>query len=74
MTSSFAVWISVPTAKVRLMKPWPRLTNELMLVSPGVFLSTLSCGSMMVASISSGAAARQKLAIDICGSSIVGSN
>ena len=61
-------------AKLRLMKPWPRPINELMLVSPGVFLSTFSCGSMILASISSGAAARQKLATETCGSSIVGSN
>ena len=61
-------------AKLRLMKPWPRPMNELMLVSPGVFLSTFSCGSMMLASMSSGAAARQKLATETCGSSIVGSS
>ena len=48
--------------------------NELILVSPGVFRSTFSCGSMILASISSGAAARQKLATDTCGSSIVGNS
>ena len=48
--------------------------NELIFVSPGVFLSTFSCGSMMFASISSGAAARQKLATETCGSSIVGNS
>ena len=64
--------MSVPTAKDRLTQPEPRLTHELILVSPGVFLSTFSCGSMMLASISSGAAARQKLATVIWGSSIVG--
>ena len=74
MTSSFAVWMSVPTAKLRLTNPAPRLMKELMLVTPGVFRSTFSCGSTMFASISSGAAARQKLATDICGSSIVGNS
>ncbi len=74
MTSSLAVWISVPTAKVRLTKPVPRPMKELMLVRPGVLRRTFSCGSTMLASISSGAAARQKLATEICGSSMVGSN
>ncbi len=69
-----AVWMSVPMAKARFTKPVPRPINELILVSPGVLRSTFSCGSMILASISSGAAARQKLAIDICGSSMFGSN
>jgi hypothetical protein len=48
--------------------------KELILVSPGVFMSTFSCGSIMLASISSGAAARQKLATETCGSSIFGNS
>jgi hypothetical protein len=60
MTSSFASWMSVPTSKVSVTKPAPRLIKALISVTPGVFRRTLSCGSTMLDSISSGAAARQK--------------
>jgi hypothetical protein len=45
MTSSFASWMSVPTSKVSVTKPAPRLIKALISVTPGVFRRTLSCGS-----------------------------
>ena len=74
MTSSFASWMSVPTSKVSVMKPAPRLIKAVMSVTPGVLRRTFSCGSTMLASISSGAAARQKFWIETWGCSMVGNS
>ena len=65
--------MSVPTSKLRRMRPKPRETKLSSSIMPGVPRSTVSCGSIIASSTSSGAAARQLLKIVIVGRSTLGS-
>ena len=66
--------MSLPTAKVRLMKLLPALTLEAISSSPGRPCITVSIGSTISDSISCGEAARQPVWMDICGRSMSGNS
>jgi len=64
----------VPTSNVNDILPPPRLILVDISVTPGVFLTARSNGSIITDSISSGAAARHPELILICGCWILGTN
>src|SRR6218665_2461403 len=64
----------VPTSKSNTIFPEPRWMLEVTLITPGVFFTTLSMGSTITDSISTGAAFRQPMVIVIWGYSISGIN
>ena len=72
ITSTSADCMSVPMAKVRLMKLPPELALPSISSTPGRPCRTSSCGSSSSASVSSGDAARQPVKIEIFGRSMSG--
>lgn len=72
ITSMSFICMSVPTWNDSVVMLMPARTEELILSSPTIVSRTSSCGSTSSASISAGAAARQKLRMVILGRSRLG--
>ena len=67
MTSISPCCMSQPISKLSSMKPSSRAIELTMLVTPGMFLRTRSWPWMICSSISSGAAARQPVKMNMRG-------